>query len=71
MKKKILKLEELKVKSFVTQVNKAEQKTAKGGYVYKPGLPIAMSEVGVANWTSEKTRVLSSDNLLSGLRGKG
>ncbi len=71
MKKKILKLEELKVKSFVTQVNKEEQKTAKGGYVYKPGLPIAMSEVGVVHWTSEKTRLSTSDNLLSGFKRKG
>jgi hypothetical protein len=74
MKKKKLQLKELKVKSFITVVNKEEQRTAKGGYVYRPGIVAAVNEVASTEitgpWTSEKTRATSSDNVLSSFGNK-
>jgi len=72
MKKKKLQLEELKVKSFITVVNKEEQRTTKGGYVHKQRLAsnhIAVGHVDGGNWTSEKTRATDSDNVLANLIG--
>ncbi len=52
MDKKKLPLEQLKVKSFVTVMDAAEQKTAKGGY-----LDISAHQVGyIQNWTTIKTQ---------------
>ena len=52
MDKKKLQLEELKVKSFVTVIASADQKTTKGGYVdYHSGSPGFNN-----NWTTIKTR---------------
>ena len=69
MKKKKLQLEELKVKSFVTVVNKEEQRTAKGGYVYKASIDAAMDvvmdTVGGGHWTSEKTRLTGTGSVLA------
>lgn len=69
MKKIKLQLQEIKVKSFVTIVNKEEQRTAKGGYVHHPRVPIAMVEVmdtvGGSHWTSEKTRATNSNDVLT------
>jgi hypothetical protein len=72
MKKKKLQLKELKVKSFITVVNKEEQRTTKGGYVYKATVDIALSEVigpGGGSWTSEKTRATNSDDVLKTFGG--
>jgi len=73
MKKKKLQIKELKVKSFITVVNKEEQRTAKGGYVYHPRIAGSLNEVadtiGGLEWTSEKTRATSSDNVLTSLGG--
>ena len=69
MKKKKLQLNELKVKSFITVVNKEEQRTAKGGYVNHPRVDDALNSVvnnvGDSYWTSEKTRATGSDNVLT------
>jgi len=71
MKKKKLQLEELKVKSFVTVVNKEEQRTAKGGYRYKAtiadAMDVVMDTVGGGHWTSEKTRATNTGNVLARL----
>ncbi len=59
MDKKKLQLSEIKVKSLVTQVDKAEQKTAKGGYVYPKGVASTISVIDAADtpsWTEYKTR---------------
>lgn len=61
MGKKKLQLSEIKVNSFVTPVSKADQKTTKGGYVYRedtvevgnPGF-----SVGTSSYTEIKTRIL-------------
>lgn len=74
MKKKKLQLKELKVKSFLTVVNKEEQRTAKGGYVYRHKIAVISHVKDVAgspSWTSEKTRVLGSDGVLARLSGGG
>ena len=52
MDKKKLPLEQLKVKSFVTVIGSADQKTAKGGFVDYSYEPPGFNN----NWTSIKTR---------------
>lgn len=73
MKKKKLQIEELKVKSFVTVVNKEEQRTTKGGYVHKQGVAsiahVVGDTAGGSYWTSEKTRATNADNVLAKLGG--
>lgn len=58
MAKKKLQLSEIKVNSFVTQVTEAEQKTAKGGYVYRETAPAIILSIGQdrLTWTELKTR---------------
>ncbi len=71
MKKKKLQINELKVKSFITVVNKEEQRTAKGGYVNHPRENATLNEVvnnvGDSYWTSDKTRVAGSNNVLTSM----
>ena len=73
MKKKKLQLEELKVKSFLTIVNKEEQRTSKGGYVNHNKADIAAKAFDDlaegTYWTSEKTRATGSDDLLTSFGG--
>jgi len=76
MKKKKLQLKELKVKSFITVVNKEEQRTAKGGYVNYNNFALAQnvlvgSDIIVGPWTSEKTRATGSEDVLIGFGRNG
>ncbi len=62
MAKKKLQLSELKVKSFVTVVDPAEQRTAKGGYVRVVSAYNYIRDIGgIVHWTSEKTLVSATD----------
>lgn len=64
MAKKKLQLSELKLKSFVTVMQPAEQKTAKGGYYHHISrLERIISHIGGGfSWTSEKTYVVNEDS---------
>jgi len=72
MASKKLQLSEIKVKSFVTTVGKAEQKTSKGGFISVSRHNRLLSRVDlgqVTSWTEYKTRLttettvkLSQDN---------
>ena len=65
MAKKILQLSEIKVKSFVTQIDSAEQKTAKGGYVYKERLDAIIIDIDSRpSWTEYKTRAVGDSNTI-------
>lgn len=70
MKNKKLQLDELKIKSYLTIVNKEEQRTAKGGILryhdVVETVKIVNDTIGSNPWTSEKTRASGSDNLLNG-----
>lgn len=52
MDKKKLQLEQLKVKSFVTVIGSADQKTAKGGYIDYDYVNPGFND----SWTGIKTR---------------
>jgi len=65
MANKKIKLTDLKVKSFVTTLNKKEQKTAKGGF--RNNLIEDIS--GIQYWTAVKTQF--RDSLDAGNRGEG
>jgi chorismate synthase len=63
MAKKILQLSEIKVKSFVTQVSKSEQRTAKGGYVHNSKLAAIIVDINTRpSWTEYKTRATGDSN---------
>ena len=63
MAKKKLQLSELKVKSFVTVVQPAEQKTAKGGYRHLQTVGRIIRDIsGISFWTQEKTFVNINNN---------
>lgn len=65
MAKNKLKLNDLKVKSFVTALDTEEQKTTKGGFIYlsSPG------QLGGRNqWTSQKTRFKESSRYTNTLK---
>ena len=65
MTKKKLQLTELKVKSFVTVVDKGEQKTAKGGRINLQTQGYIVQDIGgIKPWTDMKTRVDSPGNIL-------
>ena len=66
MTKKKLQLKELKVKSFVTVVDKGEQKTAKGGLINLQTQGYIIQDIGgIEPWTVVKTRVgAPGDNIL-------
>ncbi len=73
MAKKKLQIEELKVKSFVTVVEKGEQKTAKGGIVNFQTQGYILQDInGHKPWTEWKTRagfdvdILKTENLEGG-----
>jgi hypothetical protein len=68
---KKLQLSEIKVNSFITPVNKNDQKTTKGGYVHREDMVSLSNDVSYAEeftWTELKTRVSTNDisNLFSG-----
>ena len=73
MKKKKIQIEELKVKSFLTVVNKEEQRTTKGGYVDYPRAAAAQAKAtdaaGQTYWTSEKTRLAGPGGVLISFGG--
>lgn len=61
MAQKKLQLSAIKVKSFVTLLDKTEQRTAKGGYYYKRELPtVSISIAQPPTWTEYKTRVVET-----------
>lgn len=65
MAKKNLQLSEIKIKSFVTLVDKDEQRTAKGGYVYNDRLDAIIIDIGSKpSWTELKTRVTNGDDVM-------
>ena len=65
MNKKKLQIEELKVKSFVTVVDRGEQKTTKGGIVNFQTHGYIINDIsGPTPWTEVKTRVDNSENIL-------
>ena len=53
---KKLQLNELKIKSFVTTLNTAEQKTAKGGYIYDSGAHFQLYNPRGGSFTVHKTQ---------------
>ena len=58
MTKKKIQLKELKVKSFITIVDKSEQRTSKGGIVNFQTQGYILQDVGGnIPWTGIKTRV--------------
>jgi len=63
MAKKI-RLNDLKVSSFATSLNKDEQEQAKGGYYFTPGGVVNVNG-GKHDWTGIKTRItnFASQNL--------
>lgn len=68
MGKKKLQLSELKVHSFITPVNKSEQKTAKGGRAYQEDFVAISSDISYVedfSWTELKTRLTTNDLELS------
>jgi len=67
MAKKKLKLNDLKLKSFVTTLDVEEQRTAKGGYIVLP----SQGQFGGRNqWTSQKTRLRESGKQTTKLKFK-
>jgi len=65
MTKKKLRLKELKVKSFVTVVDRGEQKTTKGGLINLQTQGYIIHDIqGHTPWTEYKTRVEGTENIL-------
>jgi len=55
-------IEELKVNSCVTSLERNEQEKTKGGYIYIPGNSVGVAG-GKEGWTGLKTRVVVRDGL--------
>ena len=65
MAKKKLQLSEIKLKSFVSQIDQAEQRTAKGGYVHNEKLSAIIIAIDDRpDWTEYKTRATSDGNVV-------
>jgi len=56
-------IEELKVSSCVTSLERNEQDKAKGGHIYIPGNTVGVNG-GKEGWTGIKTQVVIRDGLI-------